>query len=356
MTNVLGADISFYQDDPKTPMRVSFEQMRNGGANFAIIRAGQKDWIDRDFADNWKNARSIIPRGSYWFYDSRADPKSQAELWASVLSSDAGELPLWCDFEDNYGGAWHGWRHWYDFITHLQNLMPGKEIGIYTGYYYWVENTIQKAIPIASLNWFAQFPLWVANYNVQKPMVPMPWQDWIFWQFTDNGDGTLYGVESLNIDLNYFNGTLEDFQSRFKTTVKEVNIIMSKYEATVINTGTRLRDNHSAFDAVITSFAANTLLEGDEIWTAPADGSEVKKGDVWLKVTKANGVPVAQVGWTAIIHKGGAICKNFVTNDTGGGTENPPTTEYQDLDLQVNIYQGALTVKINNEEWMKKPA
>ena len=48
--------------------------------------------------------------------------------------------------------------------------------------------------------------------------MPKPWtaNEWLFWQFTDRGDGKLYGVESSRIDLNYFNGDLAAFQQRFK--------------------------------------------------------------------------------------------------------------------------------------------
>ena len=45
-------------------------------------------------------------------------------------------------------------------------------------------------------------------------MVPKPWAktEWLLWQFTDNGDGKIYGVESKNIDLNYFNGDIAAFR------------------------------------------------------------------------------------------------------------------------------------------------
>ena len=79
-------------------------------AGFAIIRAGQNLWPDRDFKLNWREAKLAgLPRGSYWFYDSRVDPKKQAELWISLFNGDFGELPLFADFEDNYGGSFKGW-------------------------------------------------------------------------------------------------------------------------------------------------------------------------------------------------------------------------------------------------------
>ncbi len=224
MANVIGPDVSFYQDDPQTPEGIDFARMRQS-AGYVIIRAGQNAWVDRDFKVNWREAKRVgLPRGSYWFYDSRADPKQQAELWASVFAGDFGELPLFADFEDNYGGAFKGWRHWYTFLERIKQLAPGSEIGIYTAYYYWVENTVSAGIPAASLEYFKQYPLWIANYGVSKPLIPKPWSDWTFWQFTDKGDGSLYGVESLNIDLNYFNGDLAAFRARFKLSDSPVPI------------------------------------------------------------------------------------------------------------------------------------
>lgn len=217
MANIIGADISFYQDDPETPQGVNFTKMRSNGY-FVIVRAGQNLWGDRDFKVNWTEAKAAgLPRGSYWFYDSRVDPKLQAEKWASMFDgSDFGELPLWGDFEDTYNGPYKGWKNWYNFLERVKQLIPsGKEIGVYTGYYYWRENTIGVGIPTASLNYFEQYPLWIANYGATSPLIPKPWTAWTLWQFTDNGDGTLFGVESLNIDLNYFNGDIDAFRQRF---------------------------------------------------------------------------------------------------------------------------------------------
>ena len=216
MVNVIGPDVSFYQDDPQTPSGIDFTKMRLEGAGYVIIRSGQNLWIDRDFKVNWREAKDAgIPRGSYWFYDSRIDPKQQAELWVSVFNGEFGELPMWADFEDQYNGPYKGWKHWYDFIERVKQLTPSKEIGVYTNYYYWLEHTVQAGIPTASLNYFQQYPLWIAAYNPTGPTVPKPWTTWTFWQFTDNGNGLNYGVESLNIDLNYFNGEIDAFRQRF---------------------------------------------------------------------------------------------------------------------------------------------
>ncbi|HCR72170.1 MAG TPA: hypothetical protein DIW23_12050 [Anaerolineae bacterium] len=218
-------DVSFYQYGYIDPPRdwtvdryIRFDVMRQM-TSAVIIRAGQNLWKDRAFDISWKAAKDAgLARGSYWFYDSRVHPKRQAELWVEALGWDLGELPLWCDFEDNYQGQFAGWKHWFDFIERLKELVSHKQIGIYTGYYYWLENTIAKAIPKASLNYFKQYPLWIAAYNNFEPTVPAPWTDWSIWQYTDNGDGKPYGVASNNIDLNYFNGSEAEFYEFFGVT------------------------------------------------------------------------------------------------------------------------------------------
>ncbi|MBM4426548.1 MAG: hypothetical protein FJ031_04845 [Chloroflexi bacterium] len=86
---------------------------------------------------------------------------------------------------------------------------------------------------------------------------------------------------------------------------------MTQYSMTPITSGTRMRSDHSTFASVITSYGRGQLIVGDDLWEAPADGSEVKKGDKWLRVTSVDGVNVAQRGWMAYIHKGVPICDNF---------------------------------------------
>jgi uncharacterized protein YgiM (DUF1202 family)/GH25 family lysozyme M1 (1,4-beta-N-acetylmuramidase) len=217
MGNAIGPDVSFYQDDPDTPEHIDFAKMKES-ADFVIIRAGQNLWPDRDFTRNWAEAKAAgLPRGTYWFYDSRADPKRQAELWVESMGGDLGELPLFADFEETYGGTYQGWRKWYDFLERLKELVGQKEIAIYTAFYYWRDNAPSATTDPQSLEYFHQYPLWIANYGVSEPTIPKPWgaNEWLFWQFTETGDGDLYGVESNGIDLDYFNGDAEAFRQRF---------------------------------------------------------------------------------------------------------------------------------------------
>jgi len=223
MRKIIGPDVSFYQDDPGTPNGINFTRMKNA-ADFVIIRVGQNLWTDPDFTENWRSAKEAgMPRGSYWFYDSRADPKQQAEIWASLMREDMGELPLFADFEEAYKGEFTGWVHWKVFLDHLQSLVGQKEIGIYTGYFYWVDNAPNANTQASELEYFHRYPLWIANYGAETPSVPKPWSsnEWLFWQYTAMGDGILYGVESAEIDLNQFNGDAQAFSKRFNVPIPE---------------------------------------------------------------------------------------------------------------------------------------
>ena len=210
MANLIIPDVSTYQDDNTTPLGINFAAMKATTPG-VFIRAGQGNWVDADWTYNWSVSRAAgMARGSYWFYDSRYAPKIQAQKYILTLGNDLGQLPLVLDLEEAYKGPFQGWRCWYDCLSEMRRLAPGKEIMIYTGYYYWTE----RIPPPTSVQWFSQFPLWIASYN-PAPQIPSPWREWLFWQYTDKGDGKPYGVESLNIDLNYFNGDQAAFNTRF---------------------------------------------------------------------------------------------------------------------------------------------
>lgn len=99
---------------------------------------------------------------------------------------------------------------------------------------------------------------------------------------------------------------------------------MTLYSMTPISS-TRLRTDHNTYASVITTYVAGKLIVGDEVWEAPADGNEVKKGDKWLKVLSVDGVNVTVRGWMAYIHKGWPICNNF--SIVGDPPPPPPPLE-----------------------------
>ena len=199
-------DVSFYQYRYNPRKEINFVKMREK-CHAVIIRAGQNVWVDVECKRSMELAKDAgLLRGSYWFYDSRANPKRQAEKWVDVLGNDVPEMELWMDYEDKYGGQFGKMTDLYNFAERLRSLIPNVRLGVYTGYYYWLEHLSPAE------SYFAQYPLWIAAYGTDKPRIPPTWTSYRMHQYTDNGTGAEYGAASGNIDLNRFNG---DFEARY---------------------------------------------------------------------------------------------------------------------------------------------
>lgn len=72
------------------------------------------------------------------------------------------------------------------------------------------------------------------------------------------------------------------------------------------NSNMSLRKDHNTSAEKLAQLNAGKIAEGDELWLAPADGTNVRKGDTWLHVLKADGQPVDL--WIAIVHLGALYC------------------------------------------------
>jgi GH25 family lysozyme M1 (1,4-beta-N-acetylmuramidase) len=210
---ITGFDISHWQGV------TNFQKMKDGGASFVIMKAGQGNWEDPRFDVNWKAAKGVLPRASYWYFDNRYPPKEQARKYFDIIRGDLDGM-CWLDLEDRNTGIYAGWRNWYDFITELKLIYPGVRIGIYSGFYYIVEmlsyaTSLQK-------KYFAQYPLWLANYqpdpfhpNYNSILIPLPWLEYLILQSGTPAIGPEAGVSSKEIDYNQFNGDAAKFRQFF---------------------------------------------------------------------------------------------------------------------------------------------
>lgn len=316
-SDVKGADVSFWQDDNSTPQQIDFNKMKSASADFVIIRAGQNTWVDQDFQFNWRMAKEAgIPRGAYWFYDSRSDPVRQADIFASLFKFDPPELELWLDLEEHYGGSWAGWQNWKRFILRLQALLPNVKIGIYTGFYY-----ITGQIPESEMAFFAQFVLWLAWYTKDSEgnftpvpdfvRVPRPWTSVLYWQWGTPPWGLQWGCESMEIDMNLFNGTIQQFNSRYilGETMSYMELkpnVASEYRSVRGDTNypTVPHIYGSAANRIQPGNIAKADLNSFYVYSTDVYVSGVlaaKAGDKWWQIYEANGAPMD--GWVAETHK-----------------------------------------------------
>ena len=217
---IFGFDISCWQDSPAIPGNVNFQKMRDYGASFVIIKATQGDFKDADFDTHWRSSKGILPRAAYHYYDNRYDPKTQARTFYAAIQHDPEGI-AWVDLEDRTVSTYSGWRRWYDFLEEFKRL-SGLRVGIYTGFYYWIEN--MRTATTAQLDYFLNYPLWLAAYSTD-PLhpyyagikCPPPWDTPVILQSGTPAIGLQAGVESKEIDYDQFNGDQSRFDYIFGT-------------------------------------------------------------------------------------------------------------------------------------------
>lgn len=319
-----GYDVSTYQDSPQIPGHIDFHKMKDAGASFVILKAGQGDWIDPDFNVGWTNAKNVLPRASYWYYDNLYPPKEQAQRYWNIIKHDLEGI-CWLDLEDRLLGQYQGWKKWYDWLKEfqVQSQLPDDRIGIYTNFYYWTENL--RSATTAEKFYFLRHPLWLASYppdpylpDYKNILVPLPWTSPIILQTGTPAVGIDVGVESREVDYNQFNGDLEEFQKYFKLVDEGEPEPMNDYMELTPNvsgeyrsirqqvnyprpphiTGTKIGQINagSSGKALATDFYTYTediIINGT---------LQAKTGDIWWKTFEANGSEIA--GWVAEIHKG----------------------------------------------------
>ena len=206
MERVFGCDISTWQDRNDTAQKVDFKKMMAAGAGFVFCRASFGLYPDTDFADYWTAAKAAgIPRGAYTFPLTTLPMASQIQKFIDLIKADPGELPPVLDIE-KYQGTVPGRAAIKTAIKMLEDAFGKKPI-IYTNYYVWRDD-----VKGTEDSYFGNYPLWLAWYAAEQNVkVPKPWTGWTFWQYTDKGDGPKFGVESLNVDMDYFMGDQDAF-------------------------------------------------------------------------------------------------------------------------------------------------
>ena len=188
---------------------------KQAGASFVYIKSSQAVFTDVQFVASWKKAREAgLMRGAYHYMDYTKPAISQAKYFADLLKDDPGELPPTVDYEqrrsDNSPTIALGFlRDFLDYMKGRSELYAKARIKvpmIYTGPAFWAEYGDKT-----KRDYWLQFPLWIANYTTAAaPQIPAPWTMWNFWQFSSRGPGEVFGSESLSIDMNRFNGTMNE--------------------------------------------------------------------------------------------------------------------------------------------------
>lgn len=201
-------DVSLYQ------LEIDYDVM-SSKTDALIVRTGQNLWRDPQFENNYTRSKEKgMLRGVYDFYDDRIDTGRQADRIVSQLGSDVPEMEVYIDWERSYGGAHGGLRNVVALMQAIETRLPQVKCGLYTGYYWLRANSN----PIANASQYAYLktrPLWLAWYtnNPADVLIPAPWTQLTLWQYGTPAED--YGQKSIEIDKNYFNGTIREFYERY---------------------------------------------------------------------------------------------------------------------------------------------
>ncbi|HEX5838680.1 MAG TPA: GH25 family lysozyme [Anaerolineales bacterium] len=208
MATVPGIDVSYWNAG------IDWPKVRAAGQRFVFAKATEGDYYaDPTFDDNWRGAKAAgFLRGAYHFFRANVDAKKQANKFIDYVRSmsDTAELPPVLDLEthDNQGKEKiiTRARTWLDLVEEAFNRKPM----IYSGQYFLQDHFSEAGGGPPS--WAKEYPLWLAQYpNVyvpgSQPVLPRGWFTWTFWQYSERG--RINGINA-NVDLNLFNGSLED--------------------------------------------------------------------------------------------------------------------------------------------------
>ena len=178
------------------------------GGYFAGIKVSQANYADPDYILNWAHCKNVLYRMPYHFLTWTTSANLQAEtFWRLLEPEHHAMLPMVVDFEWWNVVPAKAMDILYAFTERLKDLASPLPMGIYTAKSFWDPNG-------STANYWKQFHLWLCDIAGEVP-VPKPWSTWKFWQYTFKLDGLAWGAESLDLDGDYYNGTLADMRAEF---------------------------------------------------------------------------------------------------------------------------------------------
>jgi GH25 family lysozyme M1 (1,4-beta-N-acetylmuramidase) len=195
---MIKASEGLFWDAPKTKDEVGKWVLTGGDTNDM--------WLDPEFARNWYIAKDLgILRLAYHFgHPGAGDPGIQATRFIDYVRSNGldDQDGIVLDFEVNDGKSKIEAAFWaHVFMQECWRLAPKQKFLTYT---------FPAFAEAGNCAMIGESGLFVANWNVPDPEVPVPWHRWIFWQYAA-------GSPSTGPDLDVFNGdrkALEKFLKR----------------------------------------------------------------------------------------------------------------------------------------------
>lgn len=185
-----GIDVSGWQGN------INYAEVKNSGIEIVYMKSSEgTSFVDPYFNQNYTNAKANgLKVGFYHYLIARSNEEAieEARFFISVISGKEPDCRLAMDFESfgnlsveeiNQIGI--------TFVRTVENL-SGKEVIVYSN-----TNDARNVFSGELTN----YPLWVAQYEVEQPTPNGKWSTWAGWQYTDAGE--VAGIRG-HVDRNKF--------------------------------------------------------------------------------------------------------------------------------------------------------
>lgn len=202
-----------------------------GNVDGVIGRVCNGTTEDREYVNNLPEIQKAPVNGAYIYYRTNPyehPPEEQADLFLT-LAKDADFYGVdyeVSDYDDNVINTYTA-IDLYGFGLYLLQE-TGKRILLYLNVYNWRDVLLPlqgEDTEYGVIDW-SIFDIWLPRYRApwdritEISGIPVPIEVDIH-QYTSSGDGPEYGVESTRIDLNEYDGTLEEMKEWLGITKPE---------------------------------------------------------------------------------------------------------------------------------------
>lgn len=186
-----GIDVSHWEG------RIDFRKVREAGIRIVYIKATQgRDIVDSDFERNYREAeRENLRIGFYHYVMARdlEEAKEEAVFFYDKIRDKRQHVRPAMDFEE-FGRLSH------QEIRNI-SLQFLRELETRDGHRPVIYSDASNATHVFDDDRLREYPLWIAQYGVERPDMENRWRRWSGWQYTDSG--RVRGIAG-KVDRDYF--------------------------------------------------------------------------------------------------------------------------------------------------------
>lgn len=291
-----GIDVSVWQGG-----NIDYKEVKNYGIKIVYIRTSEgEDYIDPYYLRNYNNAKANeLKVGFYHYLTAKTieDAIKQADFFVGLLGNLQVDCRLAMDFEqfedlsiDEINKI---------SLTFLERVeeKSKKEVIIYSDLYN-ARNVFSKELA-------SKYPIWIAEYGVQSPSNNGKWNEWVGFQYSNEGEVNGIG---RRVDLDYFTQGifLSDTSKIPESDINSDNI--NKTQSIIIKKGDTLSRLAVEYGTTVERLVEinniknpNLIYAGNTLLVPINDGKKqtitytVKKGDTLSSIAKKYKITVQQL-------------------------------------------------------------